>query len=309
VPAHDTAAQRDHGVVAGADHRRRAGRRRLGGELQEIAPDLAADPLDRLGAAAQDQTNAGLLMALDLQAADQARDREAARRMLLVALDRHSRGRLALRARCEAADDEGEQAEQPLPARDALAHGSSPPGCIPICFGIETRVSFYPELQEMRIQPSMLQHRAIRSDIMRPRASAALLAVWACLAAEAAYGQATETGGVRISGRVENQTVVGGSANVATGVGSSASTAVGSIGRNVQIDGRLNVFVQTGPIANLASGTGQKAVTSVGSVHEGSRLAGQRQVVISTGQIINMTDRSGRPACVVVGSVGEVPGC
>ncbi|MCC2662542.1 MAG: hypothetical protein K0S96_484 [Geminicoccaceae bacterium] len=125
----------------------------------------------------------------------------------------------------------------------------------------------------------------------------------------AAFGQSAQPGGVRINGSVVNQTMVGGSTNLAAGVGSRALTSVGSIAQNVRIDGRLNVTVQTGHIANVASGVGQRAVTSVGSVTEGTRLAGQNEVVISTGQIINMSDPSGRPACVVVGSFGDVPGC
>jgi hypothetical protein len=142
---------------------------------------------------------------------------------------------------------------------------------------------------------------------------AALLAALAGLAAtglgSAAFGQSAQPGGVRINGAVANQVVVGGSTNLAAGVGSRALTSVGSIADSVRIDGRLNVTVQTGHVANVASGAGQRAVTSVGSVTEGARLAGQNKVVISTGQIINMADPSGRPACVVVGSFGTVPGC
>jgi hypothetical protein len=37
-------------------------------------------------------------------------------------------------------------------------------GCIPICFGIETRVSFYPELQEVRIQATAVSAAAASSD-------------------------------------------------------------------------------------------------------------------------------------------------
>lgn len=139
--------------------------------------------------------------------------------------------------------------------------------------------------------------------------AAALAGLTATCLGSAAFGQSAQSGGVRISGSVVNQTMVGGSTNLAAGVGSRALTSVGSIAENVRIDGRLNVTVQTGPVANVASGVGQRAVTSVGSVTEGTRLAGQNEVVISTGQIINMSDPSGRPACVVVGSFGTVPGC
>jgi hypothetical protein len=144
---------------------------------------------------------------------------------------------------------------------------------------------------------------------MRSRLSVALLATaLGCLAGGDAFAQAVQTGGVQINGVVDSQTVVGGSANLASG-GARAITSVGSIAQGVRIDGRLGVTVQTGYIANVASGAGQEAVTSVGSIDEGSRLAGQTEVVISTGQIINMSDHSGRPACVVVGSTGKVPGC
>jgi hypothetical protein len=151
---------------------------------------------------------------------------------------------------------------------------------------------------------------AIRSPIMRSRPSAALLAAGlALLGGGHACGQGAEAGGVQIRGVVSTQTVVGGTGNVASGVGARAITSVGSIESGTRIDGRLGVTVQTGYIATLASGAGQQAVTSVGTVHEGSSLAGQNDVVISTGQIINMSDHSGRPACVVVGSTGQVPGC
>jgi hypothetical protein len=174
-----------------------------------------------------------------------------------------------------------------------------------------------PNSDEVRARepvPSTLQRRSIRREIMTRCSRAATLAVaMAALAGtglgSAAFGQSAQPGGVRINGSVVNQTMVGGSTNLAAGVGSRALTSVGSIAQNVRIDGRLNVTVQTGHIANVASGVGQRAVTSVGSVTEGTRLDGQNEVVISTGQIINMSDPSGRPACVVVGSFGDVPGC
>jgi hypothetical protein len=131
---------------------------------------------------------------------------------------------------------------------------------------------------------------------MTPRTRAAPLAAalaWlagTCLAGSAAFGQAAQPGGVRINGAVRNQTVVGGSTNLASGLASRALTSVGSIANGVRIDGRLNLTVQTGHVATVASGVGQQAV-------------------ISTGQIINMSDPSGRPACVVVGALGRVPGC
>jgi hypothetical protein len=142
----------------------------------------------------------------------------------------------------------------------------------------------------------------------RPPIGGALLALLAsCLLAGAALAEA-QTDGVRINGAVSNQIVTGPSTNIATGVGSRASTSVGSIAGGVQIDGRLNVTVQTGAIATVASGVNDQVKTSVGSVEED--LRGQTNVVISTGQIINMTDRASRgPACVVIGTLGQVPGC
>src|SRR5687768_5957333 len=107
--------------------------------------------------------------------------------------------------------------------------------------------------------PSTLQRRSIRREIMTRCSRAATLAVApAALAGtglgSAAFGQSAQPGGVRINGSVVNQTMVGGSTNLAAGVGSRALTSVGSIAQNVRIDGRLNVTVQTGHIANLASG-------------------------------------------------------
>ena len=61
-------------------------------------------------------------MALDLQAADQARDREPARGMRLLLLDRRARGRMAGQGREAAAEDDREQSEQAGPAESALAH-------------------------------------------------------------------------------------------------------------------------------------------------------------------------------------------
>jgi len=143
----------------------------------------------------------------------------------------------------------------------------------------------------------------------RSSARAALLALAATLLVGGeALAQGPETDGVRINGAVTNQVVTGPSTNIASGVNSRASTAVGSIAGGVRIDGRLNVTVQTGAIANVATGVNDQVKTSVGSVEED--LRGQTDVVISTGQIINMSDRtSNRPACVVIGTLGKVPGC
>jgi hypothetical protein len=142
----------------------------------------------------------------------------------------------------------------------------------------------------------------------RSTAGSALLALAASLLVGGQALAQAQTDGVRINGVVSNQVVTGPSSNVASGVNSRASTAVGSIASGVRIDGRLNVTVQTGAIANVASGVGDQVKTSVGSVEED--LRGQTDVVISTGQIINMSDRtSNRPACVVIGTLGKVPGC
>jgi hypothetical protein len=143
----------------------------------------------------------------------------------------------------------------------------------------------------------------------RPPLGAALLALATILLAAGAAHPQAQTDGVRINGAVSNQIVTGPSTNIAAGVNSRASTAVGSIAGGVRIDGRLNVTVQTGAISSVATGVNDQVKTSVGSVEED--LAGQTNVVISTGQIINMSDRTGRggPACVVIGTLGQVPGC
>jgi hypothetical protein len=143
----------------------------------------------------------------------------------------------------------------------------------------------------------------------RPRAGAALLALAATLLVGGeALAEGPRTDGVRINGAVSNQIVTGPGTNVASGINSRASTAVGSIADGVRIDGRLNITVQTRAISNLASGVNDQVKTSVGSVEEDVR--GQADVVISTGQIINMSDRTSRgPACVVIGTLGQVPGC
>jgi hypothetical protein len=145
-------------------------------------------------------------------------------------------------------------------------------------------------------------------QIKRTTAGSALLALAATLLLGGQALAQAQTDGVRINGVVTNQVVTGPSSNVALGVNSRASTAVGSIADGVRIDGRLNITVQTGAISNLASGVNDQVKTSVGSVEEDVR--GQADVVISTGQIINMSDRTSRgPACVVIGTLGQVPGC
>jgi hypothetical protein len=118
-----------------------------------------------------------------------------------------------------------------------------------------------------------------------------------------------QSGGVKITGRVENHTVVGPSANIAGGFGSTAVTNVGSIGKGVNVRGNLNMSVQTGEIVTQARGFAEEAITSVGSVHSGAEVSGRRNVVVSTGKIINMSDFPGDTACVVIGSLGVVPGC
>jgi hypothetical protein len=122
-----------------------------------------------------------------------------------------------------------------------------------------------------------------------------------------AFGQAS--GGVKITGRVETNTVMGPSANIASGVGSRAVTSVGSIGPDVKIRGNLDVTVRTGAILSVAPGFANKATTSVGSVHPETVVTGRKNVVVSTGDVINMSTIPGIPSCVVVGSIGRPPGC
>ena len=76
---------------------------------------------------------------------------------------------------------------------------------------------------------------------MRPRPSEALLAAALVFLAGHAFGQGAETGGVQIRGAVSTQTVVGGTGNLASGVGARAITSVGSIESGTRIDGRLGV--------------------------------------------------------------------
>ena len=118
-----------------------------------------------------------------------------------------------------------------------------------------------------------------------------------------------QSGGVKITGRVENHTAVGPSANIVSGFGSRAVTNVGSIGSGVTVRGNLNMSVQTGEIVTQAKGFAQEAITSVGTVNSGADVSGRRNVVISTGRVINMSTIPGITSCVVVGSLGEVPGC
>ena len=140
-----------------------------------------------------------------------------------------------------------------------------------------------------------------------PASLAAAMAL-ICLAGSSALAE-PKSGGVRITGRVENHTVVGPSANIVSGFGSRSVTSVGSIGRGVEVRGNLKMSVQTGEIVTEARGFAQEAITSVGSVHPEAEIGGQRDVVVSTGRVINMSTIPGTTACVVVGSIGVVPGC
>lgn len=143
---------------------------------------------------------------------------------------------------------------------------------------------------------------------MRAPARLALAMALIGIGGDAALAE-PQSGGVRITGRVENHTVVGPSANIASGFGSRAVTNVGSIGSGVTVRGNLNMSVQTGEIVTQAKGFAKEAVTSVGSVHSGAEVSGRRNVVVSTGKVINMSTIPGITSCVVVGSLGEVPGC
>jgi hypothetical protein len=96
------------------------------------------------------------------------------------------------------------------------------------------------------------------------RFKVAVAAVGLSLIAGVAFAQST--GGVKVGGNVNMNTVAGSANNIAIGEGNKAKQQIGGVTGAVEVKGNLNQNTVAGSANNIAIGKNNKACQSIGAI-------------------------------------------